>query len=209
MPVNANQGGPLQPGDHYVLRKVSNQLLPWIICGRRLRSLWIVRLASFYGYIGDLAAALAGLGIGAPIAALISSGKAEPGKSALDVMREVLPPAWFVVGVIALVVWLALRLFIQKEDVIARALLARDCAHSMRALNQQLWIALADPNPMPAVTNIQKSVDDQVQNAIRNKVWPWDPLPPSEEIASELTAATDELRRRFMNTWSPPPPGAI
>jgi hypothetical protein len=199
---------PLKPGDHYILRKLSSQLLPWMISGRRLRKLWFVRLAAFWRYTGDLAAALAGLGIGTPVVAL-ASGKTPEGKTAFDVIREVLPMSMFYVGIAALVVWVILRLVVQNEDIIARALLARDCAQSMRALRQQLYIGLAEQDPMPRITQIQKSVDDQVQNAIKNRVWPWDPLPPPDTIAAELTATVDEIRTRFMSGWEPPPPGVL
>ena len=115
----------------------------------------------------------------------------------------------FYVGVAALIVWVILRLIVQNEDIIARALLARDCAQSMRALRQQLWIALADQDPMPRITQIQRSVDDHVQNAIKNRVWPWEPLPLPDAIAAELAAAVDEIRTTFMSNWTPPPPGVI
>jgi len=115
----------------------------------------------------------------------------------------------FYVGVAALIIWVILRLVVQNEDIIARALLARDCAQSMRALRQQLWMALADPDPMPRITQIQRSVDDQVQNAIRNRVWPWEPLPSPDTIAAELAAAVDEIRTTFMSNWAPPAPGVI
>jgi len=199
---------PLRAGDHYILRKLSTQLLPWMISGRRLSRLWFVRLAAFWRYTGDLAAALAGLGIGTPLVAL-ASGKTPEGKTAFDVIREVLPASMFYVGVAALIIWVILRLVVQNEDIIARALLARDCAQSVRALRQQLWMALADPDPMPRITQIQRSVDDQVQNAIRNRVWPWEPLPSPDTIAAELAAAVDEIRTTFMSNWAPPAPGVI
>ena len=115
----------------------------------------------------------------------------------------------FYVGVVALIVWVILRLVVQNEDIIARALIARDCAQTMRALRQQLWISLSDADPMPRITQIQKSVEDQVQNAIKNRVWPWEPLPPPETIAAELTAAVEEIRTTFMNGWAPPPAGVL
>jgi hypothetical protein len=201
---------PLKADDHYVLKKLCTQVLPWMVSGRCLRRLWLIRVASFYSYTGDASAALAGLGIGTPIVALVS-GKSSDGKNALEVIRETLPAQWFVVGVVALLVWLGLRLFVQKEDVLARALLARECAQSMRALRQELYVALADPNPMPMVTKIQKSVEDQVQNAIRNKAWPvsWDPLPPPELIERDLASTVNDIRATFMNSWAPPPAGAV
>jgi hypothetical protein len=200
---------PLQTGDHYVLRKLCNQILPWLISGRRLKRLWFVRVGAFWSYTGDLAAAMAGLGIGTPLVALTSGKKTLDGKTGLDVIREVFPGQLFYVGAIGLIAWVILRLVVQREDIVTRALLARDCVQSMRALRQQLWISLSDADPMPRITLIQKSIDDQVQNAIKNRVWPWEPLPPSEEIATELKSMIDEIRTRFMNGWAPPPPGVL
>jgi hypothetical protein len=196
---------PLKDGDHYVLRKLSIQIFPWIICGRRLQNRWLVRLASFYDYTSNLAAALAGLGIGAPIATLISTGKVPEGKSALQLLQEALPQPWSAVGIVALIVWILLRVFVQKQDIIGRALLARDCAHTMRGLNLQLFNAFPDVDPMPTITKIQKSVDDQVANAIRNKIWPWDPLPPQSEFEVELKNTIDSIRASFMSGWAAPP----
>lgn len=197
---------PLQSGDHYVLGKLNSQVLPWIISGRRLQKLWMVRLARFYDYTSNLAAALAGIGIGAPIAKLIANGKAPEGKTAFEILTETLPPPWPWIGIGALVVWVGLRVLVQKEDILGRALLARDCAQTMRTLYLQLYNALREPDPMPTITKVQKSVDDQVNNAMRNKVWPWDPLPPPEEILSELTVTIAIIRTNFMSGWTAPPP---
>ncbi len=196
---------PLQPGDHYILRKLNNQVLPWIIAGRRLQRLWMVRVARLYDYISNLAAALAAYGIGAPITSLVSSGKAPEGKSAIQILQDALPWYGFWIGVVALAIWIALRIFVQREDILGRALLARDCAHTMRSLNQELYVALSDADPMPTISKVQKSVDDQVANALRNRVWPWDPLPPAEEMAAELKRTTDGIRDQFMNGWTPSP----
>jgi hypothetical protein len=54
--------------------------------------------------VGELAAALAGLGIGAPLVALVE-GKVPQGQNALDTLRDTLPGPWFEAGVVALVLW--------------------------------------------------------------------------------------------------------
>jgi hypothetical protein len=200
---------PLQAGDHYILGKLHDELLPWMICARKVGRQWFVRLAAVFGYIGDFAAALAGLGIGAPAAALLQ-GKAADNKNALDVLRSVLPPGWFVAGVVALLVWAALRLVIQRQDVVARALLAREYARSIDSLYAKLFQALATPNPMPVIADIQKSVDDRVQDAIKNGIWPWSPpLPPPEALDPDLDNMIDRIRADYMHKWTTPPSGAV
>ena len=199
---------PLQPGDHYVLRKLCEEVLPWMISGRTVGRQWFVRLAFIYGYVGDLAAALAGLGIGSPIVALLQ-GKLPDGQNAIDVLRAALPDGWFIIGVTAAIVWIILRLVIQREDVVKRALLARECARGMDALYLQLFRELASNEPMPQIRAIQKSVNDRVQDAVNNSVWPWRALAPDEDIEVELKSEVDRIRSKFMSRWAPPPPGAI
>jgi hypothetical protein len=199
----------LQPADHYVLRKLCDELLPWMISGRKVGRQWFVRLAGFYAYTGDFAAALAGLGIGAPVAAMVQ-GKLPSGQNALDVLRSALPPGLFIAGIVATIVWVVLRLVVQREDVVSRALLAREYARSVNALYAQLWQALAAADPMPQVLAIQKSVDDRVQDAIKNGVWPWNPPPPPPAVIDQdLKETVDRIRATFMPKWTPPPLGAI
>jgi hypothetical protein len=202
---------PLQPNDHYILRKLSNELLPWMIVGRRVDRQGFVRLASIYAYLGDFGALLAGLGIGTPVVTLMTGSKLPDGRSALDVLREVLPGYWLWVGIVGLVLWGIMRLFVQRENVIARAALAHDCATSIKVLYAGLHHSLSAEDPMPNITAIQKTVDEKVQSAISNKVWPYDPdpLPEESDIASDLKKAVDEIRDKFMDRWSAAPPGVI
>ena len=58
---------PLQSGDHPALVFLYRELLPYMIAGRRVKRQWFVRLDGVYRYTGDLAAAVAGLGVGGPI----------------------------------------------------------------------------------------------------------------------------------------------
>ncbi len=200
---------PLLPSDHYILRKLCDELLPWMISGKKIGRQWFVHLAIFYSYTSDLAAALAGLGIGAPVAALIQ-GQTVSGQNALEVLRAALPKGWFVTGVIAAIVWIILRLVVQREDVVKRALLAREYARAINASYAQLYQALATSDPMPQISVIQKSVDDRVQDAIKNGIWPWDPpVPPSAEIEVELRNAIVHFRTVYMPRWAPSPAGDI
>ena len=62
----------MEPGDHYVLRKLANELLPWMIGSRQVTRQWFVYGATAYRYGGELATALTGVGIGAPFGRGIS-----------------------------------------------------------------------------------------------------------------------------------------
>jgi hypothetical protein len=205
--------GPLLPGDHPVLVKLCDELLPWMIAARRVGRQWFVRLAAIFGYLGDFAAALAGLGIGAPIAALMQGNVAAGGtkdRSAIDVLHTILPAGWSWAGLAALIVWTILRLVIQRQDVLARALLAREYGNAINALYAQLYKALQSPEPMDGVLIIQKSVDDRVQDAIKKGYWPYSPpFPPTEDIQQELATMAADIRTRYMSKWRNPPPGSL
>jgi hypothetical protein len=43
---------PLRLGDHYILPKLCNEVLPWMIGGRLAKQQWFVVLSSIYGYGG-------------------------------------------------------------------------------------------------------------------------------------------------------------
>ena len=197
---------PLQQDDHYILAKLNNEVLPWMIGGTRARRQWFVRLAKVYSYGGEVATALTGLGLGVPLVALFT-GKVANGKDGLALLREALPGPWFWVGVAALVLWIVVRILVAREDAVARALFARECDGTMQKLYTQLHVALSEPTPMTKIGEIQKSVILGVEKAIDNKVWPWNPpMPPPHDIQSELDAQIDEIRRKYMALWAPPPP---
>lgn len=193
------------PTDHYILKKLYREVLPWIVAARRVDTQWFVRFATADAYLADIMAALAGLGIGAPLIALFS-GKLPAGKNAMEVLRETLPGIWFVIGLVALCAYILLRVVVKQENVVSRALFARDIVRTMKSLNIELFAALPEPNPMVRITQIQKSINDSVANATKNGVWPYNPLPPHDTIAGELDRMTGEIREQFMSVWAPAPP---
>ena len=197
---------PPRVGDHYVLRKLANELLPWMVGGQSLGKQWFVRLAFVYEIAGDLAAALAGLGIGTPVVAAIQ-GKTQTGETIVDALRSNLPSGWFAWGVIGLALWLIIRLVVQQQNVAARALLAREYARSFKGFYAELLQALAQSEPMPQILAIQKSINDRVQEAIKNDVWPFDPpLPNTQDVKRDVLLTTDDFRTQFMHNWRSGPP---
>lgn len=195
---------PLQNGDHYVLQKLCNDLLPWMIAGRRVRKRWFCKVSFLYGYSDAVMAAMAGLGIGAPLIAL-SKGEVEQGKSAWDVLHETLPEPWFAIGAVAAIGWVIIRIVVQREDVVGRALLAKNCSEDMKGLRVKLWKSLSQATPILEINEIDRVVQDRVQDAIEKRIWKWDSLPPPAEIADELTAAVNDIRGKYMHLWAPMP----
>jgi hypothetical protein len=197
----------LQSDDHYVLRKLNNELLPWLIGGRRTARQKFVYLASVYAYGGEFATALAGIGIGTPVVALFR-GKTADGSNAFTTLRNTLPGVWFWIGVLALALWLILRLVVKQQNAVDRRLYARDCGKTMQRLELDLQSALADPNPLQKIGPIQEAVMRAVHEAVEKDVWPWrPPLPRAQEIDAELSSRIDDIRATFMSAWAPSPAG--
>ena len=196
----------LLPTDHYILKKLYREVLPLIAAARYVNGQWFVRLATFDGYLSDGIAALLALGIGTQVFGVFS-GKAPPGNNALETLRTALPGIWFYVGVAALAVYIALGLIVKHENVVSKAVFARDCTATINGLNQQLLAALSAPDPMATVIQIQKSINESVFSATKNGVWPFNGLPPVDKIAPDLDRMTDQIRKSFMPAWTPPPSG--
>jgi hypothetical protein len=193
----------LQAGDHRILQMLCNELLPWMIGGRQAHRQWFVRLAIGYAYGGELATALAGLGIGAPLVAAFQ-GKIAGGSSALDILHKALPGFWFWIGLGALIVWLVVRIVVQQQKATSRALFAVDCSKTMQKLYADLFTTLTDENPLPNIAPIKEAVMRAVKEAIEKDVWPWNPPQPKiDDINSELYDQVNDIRNKFMARWAP------
>src|SRR5262249_13991039 len=157
-----------------------DEVLPFTIGARRMGRQWFVVVANIHAYGGEFATALAGLGVGAPVVALFQ-GKTAGEKNAFDVLRQALPGVWFWIGIIALALWVILRLVVKQQNVISRALFARDCSKTMQKLGADLYDTLTEANPMPKITATQEAVRRAVREAIEKDVWPWNPQWPKAE----------------------------
>src|SRR5208283_6143353 len=105
------------------------EVLPWMITGFHVRKQWFVWVATVNAYAGEVATLLAGLGIGAPLVAVLQ-GKSADGKPVIDQLRQILPGELFWIGVVALAAWGLLRVVVARENVMTRALFAKDCANT-------------------------------------------------------------------------------
>jgi hypothetical protein len=195
---------PIRAGDHYLLRKLCNELLPWMICGKRVGRQWFVTVAILHNYAGDLAAALAGLGIGSPLVAVVA-GTWPKDKSFLEAVATNMPVFWFYLGVASAILWVVVRIVVQRQDVLKRALLVSEHRREMNALYIELYRGLELPEPVDNIAKVQSKVNDLVQSAIRAGIWPYDPpSPPEQELEPDLTIEVERIRTRYMGGWKLP-----
>lgn len=200
---------PLQPGDHPALIFLHRELLPFLIAGRQVKRQWFVRLDGIYRYTGDLAAALAGLGLGGPlVGAFAKAGAANPQSDLWTKLTTQLGPTWVYVGIASLAVWVVIRVVVQNEAVSQRATLARQFALDNEAANAKLYEALRKTVPRDGILEIYRVTMDRVQTALAKAIWPFDTFrPPALVFQAERDRLTGEIRESYMANWAEPPPG--
>ena len=191
---------------HPVQRTLQRDILPYLVSARRLRRQWFCIAHIAYGFTTDLVIALAAVGVSSPLLALMGhaasgeSGKAEPGSfsAALgSVPRAIAGPM-----IAALLVWIALRVWFNREDGQRRAVLARSCARTMRQAEASLPSWLSKPDPMPDLTQLlERSVRPAVDRNIQEESWPWTPFAPAIELQVQKEVAS--LCLRYEDAWTP------
>lgn len=189
------------PRDKDILRMLCDEVLPWMIAGRRARRRWFVTLATAYAYGGAIATGLAGLGIGTRLIASVK-GTLPNGQNAVDVLSQALPGIWLYIGIAALVLWVVVGVVVQQQNVTDRALFARDCSKTMQKLYADLYDALEEPRPLPLIAPIKQAVRRARSEAIDKNVWPYNPPQPRySDIATELHRQIEDIRGRFTARW--------
>lgn len=191
------------PEDHDILKKLYVDILAWTVPARHLNSQWFVPFATGDSYAKEILAALAGLGIGVPLTAWMA-GKSS-GSNMVESLQSMFPGKWLILGIAAVVVYIALKAIVHIENVTAKAIFARDCKQTMEGFELELITALGERNPMLTITRLQKSINAAVATAKRNGVWPYDPLSPPDKIAKEIDQMIDQIRKKFMAGWDKAP----
>ena len=198
----------IQPTDHYILGKLGDQVLPPMIGGRRAGKQWFVWVATLYQYGGELATAVAGLGIGGPLLPYLQ-GKTSDGVGFVGAIGQIIgqSPVSVLLGTVALSIWVVMRVIVRQQNVLDRAPFARDCSRTSQKLYDELFATLADSNPIDKIIEIQQAAIQMVREARSKNVWPWDGLPLERDLEPELEREIAYIRSTFMSRWAPPPPG--
>lgn len=191
----------LLPNDHYILHKLHDEVLPWLVAGGRIRRRWFVVLSIVWAYLGDASAALAGFGLGTPLIKAITE-VAKGGTDIAQAAAATLPPGWRWAGVAGALLWATIRLVNQREDVTKRAVIAREFVLVIRELNTQLHRVLTGPTPLPEIAVIQKRLATKVDEAMHARVWEWEPFPKDAKFQREVAERTAEIRKSNMANWN-------
>lgn len=192
---------------HPVKRKLEQAILPYVVSAERLKRQPVYVTYDLYNYAHELLIAIVALGVAPPLLSLFASdaGASENQNrvgSAIDALKKA-PPWLAVISIIALAIWILLKLFINRENVAKRAVLARSCRKEMRQLSLNLRDELQRENPMPGLQGIQEAISDLVHRHIQEESWPWDG--PSNNIDRPLRERLDTLCDQFEENWLPVP----
>lgn len=204
----SDHSGGLQPGDSEILRKLHDELFDWFWAGRIVRRQWFYWLSIVMVYGADLAAALAGLGLGGPAAAYLK-GDVKAANLVIAAPDGIGWSAHFALSLAAVLVWLVLRIVSSNEDIASRAIKAREFAVTMRTQWIELERALRDPQPLPGILKVQQIVDRKVQDAAASAkdILPWTRLPPHADLEREMAKRqmAGYIRVRYMAAWKAVP----
>ena len=182
-----------------------------MIAGRRVKRRWFVWLDGVYRYTGDLAAALAGLGVGGSFVGAIAHPAEPADTGSADLwtrLTEQLGPRWVYVGFAAIIVWIVLRLVVQNETVTQRATLAKQFALDNESAYGKLYQGLHGDRPRGVILEVYRSTMDRVQTALTKRIWISERFkPPEKTFRAELDREIDDIRAKYMTNWRPLQPG--
>lgn len=176
----------------------------WIVSSERLGSVAKYRVYSIYTWGGEIAVALTGLGFAHPILTLAggtASSEQAPALSDVGTANGLL----FVLGLLGLVFWAALKVYVTHGDGVKRATLAKSCGREFNRLRAKLPEILSQQDPRSALLDLRNEIQKVVDRHTAEDAWPahWKPFAPG--IDREVERRVDELCQRFGENWLAPP----
>lgn len=175
---------------HPVESKLRTELIPYFVSAEKLRWRLLYVAYEIYAYASDLLAALVGLGFASPILQAMQGNKIE---------LQGLP----VMGVVALLIWITLKIYISRNEGEKRSTLAKSCRRQFRKFSAELNRGLATPTPMPQLVKLQEEITSLVDRHIMEDAWPWAPL--AKNIESRVEREVKALCDQYGSGWAKPP----
>lgn len=196
--------------DHPVKRKLSRDILPYVVTAKRLHRQWFYRLHLLFGYTTDFLVALTAIGISSPLFAFFisASESGENHKTELaSITKEIglLPPIVYYPIIILVLVWIILRVAFVRENGQKRAVLAMSCAQTFRQIEARLHRLLVKPEPMPDLTKLlDEEIFPAVDRNIQESAWPWTGPAPAKEINADLESLLADFCQKYESAWQIP-----
>ena len=194
---------------HPVAWKLESLILPRIAASELLSRQFFWRANKIHSYAQYVLAVVAGLGISPAVVQAFRNPAEAPAQGAPATpkfVEAVSPlPSWLVViTVVALVLWIVFRAYVDLERVEARATLAENLANQLSQIEVQLDQVLDRPDPKESLDKIYDNIISLVSAAIPSGAWPWRPLPPDDQTASRVKEKLTKLRQAHEQKWAAP-----
>ncbi|MBU8975851.1 hypothetical protein JI752_006815 [Lysobacter sp. MMG2] len=154
-------------------------------------------------YVGELFLVLASIGLSNPLLKfLLGEAKAaEPAtQSPLGYLLE---SRLGIIGVIALVIWLMVKVYVRRENLEKRCSLITSFISQSGQIELSVRSALSGPDPMPALNDVKLKLDDLVARNVAEGVFTQGVF---AQYRGEADALCDSLVQDFSDYWAPPPP---
>jgi len=170
----------------YLLRKLRNELCPYLAATQLAESWWKLKLFKGYVFLADLLAAAAMYGLTQHYTSISKIG---------DVMSFAAPKAmeafqweslWGILSGSVLLITLFAKVYIQQDRLQDKIPLLENCIYQARRIKFKLRESLKQADPTTEITDAQRKMSDLIATCIEARAWPWDDLPNTDTLQSTL-----------------------
>jgi hypothetical protein len=192
---------------HPVEHKLKYVICPYLITAQRLKKWRPMQVYTFYFYCGEIFVLLAGFGLANPIVAFLAHGELaripEYSSDPQTIIQFLGSGYSAALGILLLLTWGILKIYIRKEELEKRCNLLRSCLLQCSQFTIKVRSAIDQGNPMPALTDIHLKLSDLVERNSIERAWPYDgPEPGIQKIVNDYC---DEMIAPFKEHWEEPP----
>jgi hypothetical protein len=182
-------------------------IIPYIISAKKLKWQPFYMAHSINSYSRDMLVGLIGVGLSTPVMVAVSKALGGPvaanaaGESAAGLLENI-PPGWKSFVIAALVISIALRVYVNQSKAEERAILAKTCSDDIRLASLNLTTILNKSYPDDDLLMMR----NQIAAIAKNKAWPWD-YDTAPGINNEVQKRVNDLVARFGAKWTGQPTG--
>jgi hypothetical protein len=185
--------------------KLAHQIIPYLVKAKYLRRQWFWIVGQIYLFGNDALTAIASIGLSSPIFAaarrLPAGGEAQDDFHWAEYLAE---PAGRI-GLAALLLWAALKVAVNRYDVVARCSAVKSCQGQLRSAALSLDQTLDAGDPMPQLNRLySERIYPVADRAVLENIWPEGDHFDNGRGRAEIDAWVKRLVLDFGDKWTGP-----